>query len=138
MGVVTKNRKAYDSGDVSTTINGVYIDMTEISYATSQEHQLNHTLKNDATSWSRGKVTHEGSCGIMMQDIVALEKAAPAGNLLALPPFEINVTFVNEFNDIVNDTVTAKFQDQGREVTGDMGLQKSYTLFVIGISYNNI
>lgn len=136
MASVIKNKKAYDSGDVNVFINGIPINVTEISYETEQEHQVNHTLHNDASSWSRGKKTHTGSIGLMMEDAVVLEDAAN-GDLIGIQPFDINVTYTNEFNKIVNDTITAKFMKQGREVTGDMGLQKQYDLFVLDIKYNN-
>lgn len=137
MTTVIKNKKAYDSGDVDVFINGIPVNVAEISYNTEQEHQLNHTLKNDATSWSKGKKTHECTMTLMMEDAVILEDAAD-GDLLNVKPFDINVTFTNEFNKIVNDTISAKFQNQGREVTGDMGLQKQYTMFTLGIEFNNL
>lgn len=136
MPAVNKNNKAYDSGDVDVFINGESIDVSEISYETEQEHQLNYTLRDEATSWSRGKKSHTASVTLMMEDAVNLENAN-GGDLLSIKPFDINVTFTNEFNTIVNDTITAKFMKQGREVTGDMGLNKQYDLFVISIKYNN-
>ena len=136
MSTVIKNKKAYDSADLKCSINGVPINITELSYDIEQEHQLNHTLDPDATSWSLGKKTPSGTLGLMMEDVVKLEDVAD-GDLLSLKPFEINATFTNDYNKIVNDTIVCKFQNQGREVTGDMGLQKQYTLFVMGISFNN-
>ncbi len=133
---VIKNNKAYDSADVEVTIAGVLTDMVELNYNTEQEHQLNHTLKSDATSWSMGKKTPTASGTFMMHDIAPIERAAD-GDLLSVKPFYVNVSFVNEFNDIINDTLLLKFQDQGRDVTGDMGLNKQYTFFVLGIEYNN-
>ena len=136
MSTVIKNKKAYDSGDVNVFINGIPVNVTEISYESEQEHQVNHTLRNDASSWSMGKKTHTATIGLMMEDAVVLEDAAD-GDLLKVKPFDINVTYVNEYNKIVNDTITAKFMKQGREVSGDMGLQKQYDLFVLSIKYNN-
>lgn len=136
MANVIKDKKAYDSGDVDVFIGGEPIDIKEITYETEQEHQLNHTLKNSATSWSMGKKTHTASITLMMEDAVVLEKAA-GGDLLAIKPFDINVSFVNDYNEVINDTITAKFMKQGREVTGDMGLNKQYDLFVLDIKYNN-
>jgi hypothetical protein len=136
MSTVIRNKKAYDSGDVDVTINGVMLDVVEINYDTEQEHQLNHTLKNKANSWSMGKITPTATMTVMMHDITPIEQAA-GGDLLKLRPFDINVTFVNEYNVPVNDTIVAKFQNQGREVTGDMGLNKQYTLFVLDIKFNN-
>ena len=137
MANVIKNKKAYDSGDVYVFINGVEIDIKEISYETEQEHQLNFTLNNEPTSWSQGKKTPTASITLMMHDVVALEKAAK-GDLLSIKPFSLNVAFINEYNLIINDTITAKFMKQGRDVTGDMGLNKQYDLFVLRIKYNNV
>ncbi len=138
MSRVVKNNKAYDSGDVEVTLLGSKVnEVSEISYSTSQEHQLNYGLRNDATSWSRGKKSHEGTITLPMHEATAIEDAAK-GNLLAIKPFDINVTFVNEYNKIINDTLTVKFAKQGREVTGDMGLSLQYDLFVIQIEYNNL
>ncbi|HRO76120.1 MAG TPA: hypothetical protein PLP27_08250 [Crocinitomicaceae bacterium] len=137
MATIIKNKKAYDSGDVAVFINGAPIDVVEITYETEQEHQLNYTLANKATSWSRGKVSFSASISLMMEDAVLLEDASN-GDLLSIKPFPINVTYTNEFNKLVNDTILAKFQKQGREVTGDMGLQKQYDLFVLDIEYNNV
>lgn len=137
MATVIKNKKAYDSGDVDVTINGVPLNVVEISYDVEQEHQLNYTLKDNASSWSKGRKTPTASISLMMEDAVILEDSAN-GDLLNIKPFEINVTYTNEYNKIVNDTITAKFQKQGREVTGDMGLQMQYPLFALGIDFNNV
>ncbi|MBL7868879.1 MAG: hypothetical protein JNM71_12765 [Flavobacterium lindanitolerans] len=136
MSTIIRNNKAYDSGDAEATINGFSLDIVEISYETEQEHQLNHTLKNKATSWSRGKITPTATMTVMMHDIAPIERAA-GGDLLSIKPFDINMTYINEYNVPVNDTIVAKFQNQGREVTGDMGLNKQYTLFVLDIKFNN-
>lgn len=134
---INKNHKAYDSGDVSVFINGMPINVQEISYGTEQEHQVNYTLGNRPSSWSRGKISYSGSMTLLMNDAAELEEAA-GGDLLSIKPFEINVTFVNEFNKIINDTITALFSSQGREITGDMGLNRQYELCVLNIRYNNV
>lgn len=56
MGEIIRNSKAYDSADVKVQINGVPIEVKSISYSNAQEHQLNHTLGAEATSWSMGKI----------------------------------------------------------------------------------
>jgi hypothetical protein len=83
-----------------------------------------------------GKVENNGSVTIRLSSASAIEKGA-GGNLLKIKPFDINVTFLNEYNDIINDTVTAKFTDQGRDVDGGMDIKKQYPLFVIDVDYNN-
>lgn len=135
MSEIIRNGKAYDSVDVKTQINGVPINVKSLSYGTEQEHQLNHTLGADATSWSMGKKTPSASVTLMMADSVPLEVAA-GGSLLKLKPFTMTVEFVNEYNIIVVDKIIAKFQSEGREVTGDMGLEKQFDLFALNVALN--
>ncbi len=132
MAKVIRNGKAYDSGDVKVQVNGVPIEVSKITYGNEQEHQLNYSLGNKATSWSQGKITPNASIGIAMHDIIPLEKASN-GSILKLKPFTITVEFVNEFNIIVVDKIVAKFQSEGRDVTGDMGLEKEYDLFALDV-----
>jgi len=138
MARIIKDGKAYDGGDAIITALGQILDeVVEFSYGTEQEHKLNHTIgSNKPSSWSMGKVTYTGSITLMMNQAVALEKAAK-GDLLAIKPFDINTTFADDYNEVVNDTVVCKFASQGRDVNTEMGLSKQYNLFVLDINYNN-
>ena len=84
-----------------------------------------------------GKIDHTGSITMMMNQAVALEGAC-GGDLLSIKPFPINVTFVDGYNKVVNDTILAKFHIQGREVNTEMGMNKQYELFVLEVEYNNV
>lgn len=139
MAIIRRNGKAYDSGDVTISIFGsVSYEVTELSYNTEQEHQKNYSLgSNKGTSWSMGKIDDNASVTFRLASLSAIEKAA-GGNLLKVKPFSINVTFTNEYNDIINDTLWVKFQDQGRDIGGDMDLKKQCKLFVLDIKYNNV
>jgi len=133
---ITRNGKAYDSADCEAFVNGVPLEITSANYGNEQEHQLNWTLGQNASSWSRGKRTPSCTIGIMMHDIVPIELAAKGGSILDIPPFYIIFTFTNEFNVIVTDKVLVKFQNEGREVTGEMGLKKEYTMFALDVKLN--
>jgi hypothetical protein len=133
MGKITRNGKAYDSADVEAFFNGVVVEITSATYGNEQEHQLNWTLGSDPTSWSSGKKTPACVLGIMMHDIVPIEKAAKGGSILKLKPFDVVITFTNEYNVIVTDRLLVKFMSEGREVTGDMGLKKDYTMFALSV-----
>lgn len=138
MATIRKDGKAYDSGDVIVTLLGaVESEVKEISYSTEQEHQVNHSLANDATNWSMGKRNHSGTITLYMNSAKKLEKLA-GGDITRLAPFDINVTFINPFNEMVNDTLVCKFTNMGRQVTGEMGLEFQYNLLVLDISYNNL
>lgn len=138
MTVIRKNGKAYDGGDVQIAMFGsLSYEVTEITYNTEQEHQKNHSLgSNKGTSYSMGKIDDTASITIRLASVSAIEKAA-GSSLLKIKPFEINVTFTNDDNDIINDTLLVKFQNQGRDVPNEMDLKKQFTLFVLDIDYNN-
>jgi len=131
---VIRNKKAYDSGDVTGFINGIPVNFVDISYSKEKENQLNPTLGGN-TSWSEGKESFSASATIMMDDIIPIEDAA-GGDLTSLQPFEINVSFTNRYNKVVVDKLVCRFSKQGREVTGDMGLQMQYDLFVLDMQFN--
>lgn len=138
MSRVTRDNKAYDSGDVHVTMLGnVVNEVEEITYETTQEHQRNYGLSRKPKSWSLGKQEYSGSISLPMHEAILIENAAK-GDILAITPFDINVTFVNDYNQIVNDTIVCKFASTGREVNGDMGLSKQYELFIFEIKYNNV
>jgi hypothetical protein len=142
MANIRKNGKAYDAGDVSVELLGNLSDVMEIEYQTEQDHQLNYSLgSNDPSSWSRGKKTPSGSITMPMEDCVKLENAARRAGLdsiLDIAPFDINVSYLNEFSQVVVDRVTAKFMNTGRKsANGDMRLSYQYNLFVLAVKQNN-
>ena len=136
---IRRDGKAYDGGDATVFALGqMWEEVVEIDYNTTQEHQKNFTLgSRRATSWSQGKIEDTGSITMMMNQAVSLENACN-GDLLNIKPFPINVTFVDGYNQIVNDTILAKFQSQGRTVNTEMGLSKQYELFVLAVTYNRV
>ena len=136
MAEITRNGKAYDSADVEVFMNGVLVEVTTATYGNEQEHQLNWTLGQNASSWSKGKKTPSATLGFMMHDIVPIELAAKGGSILDIKPFDVIITFTNEFNIIVTDRLLVKFQNEGREVTGEMGLKKEYTMFALKVELN--
>ncbi len=136
MATITRNGKAYDSADCECFMSGVPIEITTATYGNEQEHQLNFGLGSNASSWSRGKITPSCTIGIMMHDITPIELAAKGGSILNIAPFYMVFTFTNEFNIIVTDRVLVKFQNEGREVTGEMGLKKEYTMFALKVDLN--
>lgn len=135
MSSIIRNGKAYDSADVKVQINGFPIEVSKIAYGNEQDTQLNYSLGANPTSWSKGKIKPNASIGIAMHDITPFEVAS-RGSILDIKPFFITVEFVNEYNIIVVDTILAKFQSEGRDVTGDMGLMKDYDLFALEVNLN--
>lgn len=71
-----------------------------------------------------------------MHDMLPIELGAAGKSILDIEPFNLQVTFTNEFNEKVCDNILAKFQNEGREVTGEMGLKREYTLFALKVDLN--
>lgn len=138
MAVINRNGKTFDSGDVHVTVFGsIDWEITEVTYGEKQAHQANYSLgSNKPTSYSRGKIEYESSLTMRLSSASRIEKAAD-GNLLNIKPFPINITFLNDDNEIVNDTVYAKFSNNKREVNGDVDLKTQFELFVLDIDWNN-
>jgi hypothetical protein len=142
MAQIKKDGKSYDSGDVTIVMLGNSPnEVSEITYGTDQEHQLNFYLgSNNAQSFSMGKITPRGSITMSMKEVVAIEDAARASggstDIKRIKPFDIMVTYANEYNKIVTDKVTAKFQSDGRAVNGEMGISQQFELFVLSVEYN--
>ena len=137
MAKITRNGKTYDSVDVKCFINGIQLEVTSLTYGNEQEHQLNWTLgSKEATSWSTGKRTPNASMGVMMHDMTPLEIASAGKSILDIKPFNLIVTFTNEYNMPVVDRLLVKFQKEGREVTGEMGLKMDYPLFALTVKMN--
>ncbi|WP_345369330.1 hypothetical protein [Algivirga pacifica] len=114
------------------------IEISEVSYSTEREHQLNYSLGNDkATSYSMGKYSHSASLTLYMSEVVAVENAMGGDkDLTKIKPFQVTVTYADESGNVITDKLWVKFQSQGREVTGEMGLAKQFDMFAIDIKYN--
>lgn len=138
MAVINVNGKTFDSGDVIVTLFGsIDFEITEISYGKKQAHTPNYSLgSNKPSSFSMGKVEHEGSLTMRQSSLSKIEKSA-GGNILSIKPFPINVTYLNDDNEIINDSLLAKFTNQPREVNGDVDLKAKLDLFVLDIDNNN-
>lgn len=136
MAKITRNGKAYDSVDVEVFIEGVPVEVTSAVYGNEEENQLNWTLSKNASSWSSGKITPNATLGFMMHDIVPIELAAKGGSILNIKPFNVIITFTNEYNVIVTDRLLVKFQNEGRDVNGEMGLKRDYSMFALEVKLN--
>ena len=108
MAVISRGGKTFDNGDVQIAMLGsIDYEVTKISYETEQDHTANYALgSNEPSSYSMGKKKHKCTLGLRLRSISEIEKAA-GGNLLAIKPFNIVVTFVDEENEIIVDVIVA-------------------------------
>jgi hypothetical protein len=138
MSTIRRNGKSYDNGDVKVNLFGRDdFEVTEITYGSNQPHTANYALgDHKPSSYSTGNIEFSTSMTLRLESVNAIEKAA-GGNLLRIKPFNVNVTFVDENNEIINDTLLVKFTSQGRSAGSDDDLKQQFEMFALDIDWNN-
>lgn len=133
---ISRNGKSYDSGDVDINIDGqMYPGVAKISYELVEESTLNKSLKRKPTSYGIGAESYTGSMELYMEDVVSLQKKA-GGSLTKLKPFWTTVTFTNEDQEVITDTIFWKFKKDGRSADGGTGLKTEYEMLVLELNLN--
>jgi hypothetical protein len=139
MAVSTANRKMFDHGDAEVTVFGNTVEnWKKIAYEKSQESQVNHGRGNDVIGYSEGKITYTCSWTLGMDEVVQIGRMQGVeGDLTKIKPFPIIVSYLNESNGIVNDIITAKFQNLPRGTeSGQMDLTADFNLLCLGIQFD--
>ncbi len=127
--------EVYSAGDVKVTVAGIYdFDPSAISYSYNYAHEYQRGLKRKPRGWRMGQKEMEGSMTLALDVVAELEKKF--GDIALIRPFPINITFANFENEMIHDIVWAKFQGNGREVTGDGELEREYELFILDLKLN--
>jgi hypothetical protein len=116
------NGRAYSFVDVVVKIAGVIApSVMKIDYTEDQEKKNNFGTGERPTSRGKGKIEAKASIDLSMNDVEAIRDVAPDGSLLNLPPFDIEVHFLNAQKvvthvikncEFVNDGVSAGLDDQ--------------------------
>ena len=137
MSTITKNGKSYASADVQVSMFGsIDYEVTKLSYSVSQSNTANYSLGSASpTSYSLGKKTYTAEMTIAVKSLARIEKAA-GGDLLSIKPFPIVVTYVDDENEIIKDTLLVKFAKQGKDAELDKDVETSIELFCLDIKFN--
>lgn len=100
-------RTAFGWKDIDAMIAGdMPTEIKEITYKKTVAKQNNYGKGSEPTSRSRGNKEYEGNIIMSMAEVVALRKAAgPGKDETDIAPFDIPVTYTNESNGIVIDTI---------------------------------
>ena len=137
MSTITKNGKSYASADVQVSMFGsIDYEVTKLSYSVSQSNTANYSLGSASpTSYSLGKKTYTAEMTIAVKSLARIEKAA-GGDLLSIKPFPVVVTYVDDENEIIKDTLLVKFAKQGKSAELDKDVETSIELFCLDIKFN--
>jgi hypothetical protein len=132
------NGEAYSWGQITVNILGVPVaGITQIEYSDEQEMQNNYGAGNQPVSRSYGQVTPEASITVTAEEVVALQNAAPGGNLRDIPEFDIVVAYLPKSGNIVTDVIrNVRFKRNERSVgRGDMEIEVQIPLVISHVEW---
>lgn len=132
------NGRAYDFAQIQVTILDVAVaGVSAISYSQEQEKTNNFGAGSNPVSRGHGAINSSASITISNNDVEAIRDVAPnGGSLLAIPSFDITVTYLNEQKVVTHVLKNCEFTTDGAEGTqGDTNLERSFDLVVSNINY---
>lgn len=95
MNQVLINGRAYSWADLKVNILGVLIyGIMAISYEEKNDKENVYGAGGKPVARGYGNTTFDGSITLSVEEVEALEKAAPSGSLAKIPPFSIVVAYV--------------------------------------------
>ena len=110
-----------------------------IKYDETQEKTNNYGSGRRPVSRGYGKIETTGSITLMSEEILALEKAAPNGNILDIPPFEVIVSYIpkNSTNICTDVLHNCEFTKNARDAKeGDVMLETELDLVISHVDWN--
>lgn len=132
------NGESYSWSQIELRLFGTQVaGITEIKYKDSQEMQNNYGAGNRPVSRGYGPIECTASITLEMNEIEALQEAAPTGRLQDIPEFPIIISYLPANGNIKNHTINnCRFTDNMREVKqGDMTIAAELTLLVSDIEW---
>lgn len=117
------NGTAYSWSQIKVNILGVpVVGIDAIKYGEKQAIEDNMGAGNRPVSRGYGGITAEAAVTLHMEEVEAIQRAVPTGNILDVPEFDIIVSFLPTGGNIVTHTIhNCKFKDNMRDVKqGDM------------------
>lgn len=106
-GVPLINGRTYDWGMVKASVGGVSTEnCSAITYSDSQEVEPVYAGGRYPVGYGKGRIEPTGSITLLMEDVVALQGAAPGGRLQDIAPFDIVVSYVHPVSSkVVTDVL---------------------------------
>jgi len=113
------NGQAYSWSQITLNVLGVQVAGFEaISYEENQEMVDNYGGGNRPVSRGLGRIETTGSVTLHMEEVEALQTAAPNRRLQAIPEFDIVVAFLPDNGNIVIHTLkNCRFKTNKRDMT---------------------
>lgn len=117
------NGQTYDWNSITCLIAGIPVmGITAIKYGDKQETKNNYGAGRQPVSYSKGRITASASMTLYMEEVEALQAAAPGGRLHDLAPFDIVVAYLPPNGIVVTHVIKGcRFSTNDRDwKEGDM------------------
>ena len=134
------NGQAYSWGSITLNLlRNIVAGVTAINYTEEQEMEDLYGAGNYPVSRGYGKIKSSGDITLSMEEVEALQKAAPGGRLQAIPPFDIIVSFLASNGNVVTHKLkNCQFKKNQRGMkTGDMSFEIQLDLIMSHIIWNS-
>lgn len=133
------NGRAYDFAQIRTTILGVVVpSISSIEYTEEQKKTNNYGSGNRPVSRGHAAIEASAKITMSMNDVEALRKVAPNGSLLAIPAFDVVVTYLHptSANVVTHVLKNCEFMiDKNAGSQGDTDLKSDFDLLPSHIIY---
>ena len=137
MAVPLINGRAYDYTQIVVSMLGVpVIGISSISWSEEQDKTNNFGKGNRTVCRGQETIQASASIEISMNEIEAIRDIATNGSLLAIPAFDIVVTFGNLQKPVTHVLKNAEFKNDGVEASvDDTDLKMSFDLVISHVEY---
>lgn len=126
------NGITYSYASITVNILGNPVaGITALKYSDEQEMQDNYGAGPYAVNRGFGTVKFDGSVTLMMEEVEALQVAAPNGRLQEIPEFNITVSFEQNGRVATHFLMNCRFKTNARDnKTGDLMIAVEIPLLI--------
>lgn len=101
------NGKNYSWVNLKLVIFGVpVIGVTEINFSEKQMKVNNYGFGNQPVSRGSGNISYEGDLTVFIEEVRALNAAAPDGKLINIPPFSATLIYSGDGVNFATDVLS--------------------------------
>lgn len=101
------NGISYSWGNIVLVLFGVPVKgITEIEYTSKQKKENNYGAGTKAVSRGYGNEEFDASITLYREELARIKAAAPGKNIMKIPPFPIQIAWINETGQV--DSVSLK------------------------------
>lgn len=132
------NGKSYEWADIQVTLLGQPLfGITSIEYAENQEMENVYGAGRFPVSRGYGKVVPEAKITVLMEELEAIQNAAPNNRIQDIPEFDIIVTYLDaSLTTRVHVLKNARFMNNGRtSASGDTSIPVEIPLLISHVEW---